>query len=321
MLRRILFGSGSGAGSGSAATLAGLKYELVTEAKSLEPTISSMLRETEKRQGLLDLPPYNKREFGMRAKTKDGKLAGAVYGHTKYNEAHVALLGANPECRVHGAGSMLLKEFEILARTKYDCNRLALETFSWQARPFYEKVGFEVFGVQKNQPKGHDKYFMEKVWPAEKNSEPVTCYTNATSELVVEDWAADAAMNQVLVWLNEDALRRNIGVPSYDMVPYGLQVKDADGALVACCLYETWWNELHLDKLVVVPEKQRKGIGSAVLKRLEEVAREKKLQQMIADAMSWQAHSFYEKHGFKVFATQKDLPKGHSQLRLLRVLE
>jgi N-acetylglutamate synthase-like GNAT family acetyltransferase len=317
MLRRVFFGSGT-----NVAAIAELNYELVKEPKSLESTVSTMLRETEKRQGLVDLPPINKREFAMAAKTKEGKLAGGIFGYTNYNEAHIAMLAINPECAIPGMGTALLKSFEMAARSRYNCNRLALETFSWQARPFYEKFGFQLFGVQKNQPIGHEKYFMERVWPAEQNKEAPSCYMNAAEGLTIDDWRVDAASTQLAAWLDADAQNRKIeGVPLYDMTPFGLRVTDTDGTLVACCLYETWWNELHLDKLVVVPDKQHKGVGSAVLKRIEEIAREKKLQHLVADTMSWQAHPFYEKHGFKVFATQKDVPKGHSHLRLLRVLK
>lgn len=318
ILRRAFFGNGAT----NAALLAGLKYELVKEPTSLEPAVTSMLRETEKRHGIVSLPPYNKREFALTAKTKEGKLAGGILGYTNYNEGHVAMLAVNPECRVHGAGTTLLKNFETTVRTRYNCNRLALETFSWQARPFYERYGFKLFGVQKNQPIGHEKYFLERVWPAKQNKEEPTCYLCATSELIIGEWDVDEATKLLSFWLDDDARRRKIkGVPQYDMTPFGLRVTDADGALVACCLYDTWWDELHVDKLVVAPDKQGKGIGSALLKKIEEIAREKKLQHLVADAMSWQAYPFYEKHGFKVFATQTDVPEGHSRLRLLRTLE
>lgn len=317
MLRRVLFGSSAGA-----AAVAGLRFELVKEPKSLEPLVASVLRETEKRQGLTNIPPYNKRDFAYAAKTKDGQLAGGILGYTNYNELHIAMLAINPDCAVRGAGTTLLKGVEEAARSTYACNRMALETFDWQARPFYEKYGFEVFGIHKGQPKGHEKFFMEKIWSPEENKVAPTCYTRASADLEMEEWNFEVATKQLGEWLDGDTQRRNIpGVPPYDMTPFGLQVTDADGAVVAYCLYETWWDELHVDKIAVVPDRQRQGIGSAVLKKVEEIAREKKLPHLVADAMSWQAHPFYEKHGFEVFATQKNVPPGHSHLRLLRVLQ
>jgi hypothetical protein len=37
-----------------------------------------------------------------------------------------------------------------------------LETYSFQARPFYERHGYTVFGVLDNHPIGHQRYFMQK---------------------------------------------------------------------------------------------------------------------------------------------------------------
>jgi hypothetical protein len=37
-----------------------------------------------------------------------------------------------------------------------------LDTFSFQARPFYEKLGYHVFGMLENHPAGHQHYFMTK---------------------------------------------------------------------------------------------------------------------------------------------------------------
>jgi hypothetical protein len=37
-----------------------------------------------------------------------------------------------------------------------------LETHSFQARPFYEKCGYKVFGTLEDYPPGHAKFFLRK---------------------------------------------------------------------------------------------------------------------------------------------------------------
>jgi hypothetical protein len=37
-----------------------------------------------------------------------------------------------------------------------------LSTFSFQARPFYEKLGYEVFATLEDCPVGHCEYFLRK---------------------------------------------------------------------------------------------------------------------------------------------------------------
>ena len=42
------------------------------------------------------------------------------------------------------------------------CTYAHLDTFSFQARPFYEALGYEVFGILDDYPPGHHKFFMKK---------------------------------------------------------------------------------------------------------------------------------------------------------------
>ena len=37
-----------------------------------------------------------------------------------------------------------------------------LDTFSFQARRFYEKLGYVVFGELPDYPAGHSRYFLQK---------------------------------------------------------------------------------------------------------------------------------------------------------------
>ena len=40
--------------------------------------------------------------------------------------------------------------------------RVVLDTFSFQARPFYERHGYRVVGTVPGFPHGHERYFMAK---------------------------------------------------------------------------------------------------------------------------------------------------------------
>jgi ribosomal protein S18 acetylase RimI-like enzyme len=39
-----------------------------------------------------------------------------------------------------------------------------LDTFSFQARGFYEKLGYTVFGEIENHPPGHSRFFLRKIF-------------------------------------------------------------------------------------------------------------------------------------------------------------
>ena len=42
------------------------------------------------------------------------------------------------------------------------CAHSFLGTFSFQARPLYEKLGYHVFGEERDHPKGHTHYLLTK---------------------------------------------------------------------------------------------------------------------------------------------------------------
>jgi hypothetical protein len=42
------------------------------------------------------------------------------------------------------------------------CHSAFLDTFSYQARPFYEKLGYEVFGALDDYPRGLQRFYMRK---------------------------------------------------------------------------------------------------------------------------------------------------------------
>jgi GNAT superfamily N-acetyltransferase len=58
-------------------------------------------------------------------------------------------------------GSRLLEAAEAYARER-GCIGVCLDTFSFQARPFYERNGYTVFATQEDNPPGHARRFLEK---------------------------------------------------------------------------------------------------------------------------------------------------------------
>ena len=58
-------------------------------------------------------------------------------------------------------GERLLRKAEKTAREQA-CHSSYLYTYSFQARAFYEKNGYKVFGVLENYYKNHSKLYMKK---------------------------------------------------------------------------------------------------------------------------------------------------------------
>lgn len=86
-----------------------------------------------------------------------GGLLGDIWGAW----LHVTYLWVVAPLRHQGYGSRLLRAAEQYAMER-GCQQVHLETFSFQARPLYEKHGYTVFGQLDECPPGHTKYFLLK---------------------------------------------------------------------------------------------------------------------------------------------------------------
>lgn len=71
------------------------------------------------------------------------------------------LLYVDEAYRGHDLASALMKRAEVFA-IKNNLVGITLETWSFQARGFYEKQGYEVYGKIENSPPGETEYYLKK---------------------------------------------------------------------------------------------------------------------------------------------------------------
>lgn len=95
------------------------------------------------------------------ARGEGGEVLGAGIGETGRGWLHVSVVWVDETCRGEGVGRRLVEAMEDEA-VKRGCRGAYLDTFSYQAKPFYEKVGYEVFGVLEDYPAGHQRFYMRK---------------------------------------------------------------------------------------------------------------------------------------------------------------
>ena len=101
--------------------------------------------------------------FGKKMTDENGRIvAGCLAARTVWGTAEVSVLWVDEAYRKQGLGTQLLADVEKDFREN-GCNIVLLDTFDWQARGFYEKQGYSVFGTLEDCPKGHCRYYMKKV--------------------------------------------------------------------------------------------------------------------------------------------------------------
>lgn len=96
-------------------------------------------------------------------KNEDGRVIGGILAFMYcWKCLYIDVLWVDASYRGLDIGRKLLLEVEEEAQ-KQGCYMVHLDTFDFQAKDFYLKLGYQVFGVLENCPQGHNRYFMSKI--------------------------------------------------------------------------------------------------------------------------------------------------------------
>lgn len=118
--------------------------------------VRGLLAFNEARIGLADERPVK-----FVARDSGGAVVGGILGHTRWRWMYIAKLWVDESARGQGLGTRLMEAAEDLARSR-GCTDVSLDTFDYQARPFYEKLGYELFGTLEGYPPGSRQYYLRK---------------------------------------------------------------------------------------------------------------------------------------------------------------
>jgi len=117
-------------------------------------------------EGLFDynLSKTGRRDFrslNIAVEDDRGRVVGGLCGRTVYDWLFVELLFVPEPLRGRGIGAGLMRQAETEAVSR-GCHSAWLDTFSFQAREFYERLGYTTFGQLDDYPSGSSRYFMRK---------------------------------------------------------------------------------------------------------------------------------------------------------------
>ena len=89
------------------------------------------------------------------------EVVGGVIADCFGGWVYISLLWVEKSLRHLGYGTRLMHLVEAEA-IRFDCQNAHVDTFSFEARPFYERLGYELFATLDDYPKGHCKCFLKK---------------------------------------------------------------------------------------------------------------------------------------------------------------
>ena len=109
-----------------------------------------------------ELPRAEIHRLNFSVKNDPGELLAGVQAYwVNWGILHVELIYVFEPYRHQGIASNLLRHVEQIAKQN-KCHLAHLDTFDFQAKDFYLKHDYSVFGILENAPKGHSRYYMKK---------------------------------------------------------------------------------------------------------------------------------------------------------------
>ena len=104
--------------------------------------------------------PASTRKLAVFAR-RDSEIVAGLFAFTHWNWLEIRHLWVAEALRLHGLGRQLLLAAEREARMR-GCDHAHVDTFSFQAVPFYERLGYSVFGRLEDYPAGQTRVFLQK---------------------------------------------------------------------------------------------------------------------------------------------------------------
>jgi GNAT superfamily N-acetyltransferase len=106
--------------------------------------------------------PRDERQFGLVLRDPATRaVIGGLWAQPVYGLLFLEFLILPEGLRGAGIGTRLVRQAEEVARSR-GYGGVFLDTFSFQARPFYERLGYSVFTVIDDYPPGHRRFLMAK---------------------------------------------------------------------------------------------------------------------------------------------------------------
>ncbi len=106
-------------------------------------------------------PPEKYQRLVVVLRAVDNRIVGGILGNTWWGWLRIDVLWIDEAVRDQDWGTRVMAAAEAEA-IRRGCHHSFLDTMSFQALPFYLKLGYTVFGQLDDLPLGHARYFLQK---------------------------------------------------------------------------------------------------------------------------------------------------------------
>jgi GNAT superfamily N-acetyltransferase len=136
---------------------------ILTSEPNASPEDEQFLRDSLDHFNMETVQDYHYIPVRLFLRDETGAIHGGLIAHIWGGWLHLDYLWVDEAHRKHGYGKQLVQRALDEAHNQH-CRGAYLTTFTFQARPFYERFGFEVVAEVPDYPPGHTYYFMRSLF-------------------------------------------------------------------------------------------------------------------------------------------------------------
>lgn len=243
-----------------------------------------------------EIPTFPEKTFNVILQEQQRIVAGAIC-EIYWGWVYFETVWTDPNARGKGYGRLVMNAAETFA-LEQGIDGAYLLTTSFQAKPFYEKLGYAHIGQHIDRPIGHVFHYMSKTSLQVQPIDP-----RITIEYPLNDANADFL---------DDALVRYID----DYAPIKVEsvaifLRDEHNVIRGGMVGNMFWDWLDMRLLWVDESLRRQGWGKKLLSASADVCKQQGSIGIVCDVASFQAVSFFEHQGFRDIAALENRPPGY----------
>lgn len=244
-------------------------------------------------------------EIAIVARDEQGGIIGGAVGNGDWGWFFPDVVWVDERQRGQGLGSRLMAALE-QAVCDQGLTRIYLTTTSFQALPFYQKLGYDLWGELPDHPRGYRYYYLKK-----EDLQPANIAHNL--EVQVPPQPADYQ------WLDDALLASVARYRPMEMQSLAVVAREGN-EVVGGLGGATYWDWFDLQLMWVSDRLRGAGLGTRLLGMAEAECLRRGIYHVTCDTADFQALWFYRKHGFEVFGTLPNRPPGHTSYYLSKDL-
>jgi GNAT superfamily N-acetyltransferase len=235
-------------------------------------------------------------DFCVVLRDASGAIIGGAIGEFDWGWLFVDTLWVADSERGKGHAGRIMAALESYA-VRQGVTRAYLFTTDFQAKPFYEKIGYRVFGEKADNPRGYRTHYLCK-----------ESLVESETDLEVQSPPNPAdfhSLNQALI----DDIARHVPL---EYEPYAIFIRDAGGLVHGGLWGGFYWDWYDLRFLWIDDMLRGQGFGAKLIQMLFAACQERRVVGISSDTADFQSLPFYQAQGFEVFATLENRPPGHT---------